>query len=113
MTWTHVEGTFNGVTEKKVLNNGTALTTFNVTEEARGSQEASTYPITVFKELATTVGNIPIGTPVVVKCKIDSRAYTDKNGASRRSVELKGFAVYSGQTPVGGPKVETMPFVPF
>lgn len=94
-SWLFLEGRFDGVVEQKALQNGTQLTTFKITEEARGTQEATTFSVTGFKEVAQTTRTLKIGTPTVVKCKIDSRSYTDKNGANRMSTELKAFAVYT------------------
>lgn len=94
MSWGFIEGKFNGVTEKKTLNNGTNLAVIEVTEEARGAQEAAVFSITCFKEVAASADSLAMGTPVVVKYKIDSRAYKDKNGNDRRATELKGFAIY-------------------
>lgn len=116
-SWFYLEGKFNGVTEKKTLTNGTNLSTFNVTEEARGPQKASTYSVTAFKETATAVDSLAMGTSVVVKCKLDSRTYKDKNDIEHRATEIKAFALYTAGAQKMGAQLpmqsSNSAFVPF
>lgn len=96
-SWFSLEGRFDGITDRKELQGGIKLATFSITEEARGTQEASTFSVTGFKAVVEVVESLKVGTPVMVKCKLDSRSYKDRNGQDRRSTEIKAFAIYIGK----------------
>lgn len=115
MSWFVLEGVFDGITEQKTLQTGTELATFKVTEEARGTQEASTFSVTSFAQVAQTAKSITVGTPVAVKCRVKSRNYQDKNGQDRISTELNGYAIYVGSKSAQAPAKPAQDFaqIPF